>query len=1257
MCPGIAVAGGGGDGGGGSGGSSKKGKGKKGAGKKKGKKAPKGGKKSAKKGKCGSESEPVDVITGRVFTFDALDVAVAGPLPFAFTRSYSSSMNRRDMGLGFGWAHSLGWEVVLYRDRIEVWDDDGTPIVFDALPVGADVIGEEGWRLMRDSWGFAVDAGDGLWRIFSTSDSKGKRYRLTAIEDRNRNRIAITWDDEKIVEVVDSVGRVIRFSSDKAARMTAISMRMGGAHGPWTDLVRYEYDAAGNLIRVTDAENYASRFAYDERHLLLEHENRTGLVWRYVYDDKERCIEAWGHYPGRVDPSLLEKGLPTHLSDGLTPVKGLHHVKLAYYPEGYTEVATVSNVVRYFGNDLGLVEKEARGGGVVSNVYDDNGHLIQHTDELGAVTSYERDVRGRILRITSPLGHTDTFKRDAAGMIIEYVDPAGAVMTVDRDPNGNPVVVRYPNGAVASYHYNDRGLPIEVGLPNGGRVLSEYDQHYNLVRVVLPNGAEHRWTYDGWGRRLKQTFPNGRETSWAYDLRHDPISVATPAGVTYVEYDGEQRVVRHTAPNGTSLRRAYAGYNVLVEEVDEAGQPYSFRYDYEGTLREIRRPNGEVWSFDYDATGQCIHQRAFDGREYFFGYDVNSKLTSVTDSLGRKTSLVFDVEHNLVERVLADGTSETFDYDVRGDLIGARNDAIAIRYVRDVLGMVVRETTEIDGESQSVDVRYDMAARVVERSTTLGHLEKLERDVAGEVVRMQMQSPLASAHVAFGRAYDGSEILRELAGGGRIETERDVYQRVVRTELSGRRVAPRTDEPDYVGLKKGGVARAYRYDAVGNVVATYGRKGPATYQYDVLGRILEAARDDGTVITRWRHDAVGNRSGAAERYGAGDRLEQRGNVRYEWDADGQLIRKYEVDTLGDVVREWTYEWTAKGQLAAVGLPDGRRVEFRYDAFWRRIEKRVVDANGETMLTVRFLWEGDRLLQETRRTPDGATETRAFVFDDDGYVPLAQTTRDGWAHFVTDQIGAPEILADDRGGVIAELARTPSGQFEPTAVTPLRLQGQYADEETGLSYNRFRYFDPETERYISTDPIGVTGGLDSYALGRNSLGWIDPLGTIGLNTQVGDALEAKRVKQLKKDGWTVLDTKCGSNGIDILAVQKNKKGEITAMRIEECKANSSKLADTKNGKQMSQKWIKRNLARKRRKCKREGCKQGEQDMKDAEAFMNDPANKDKIGKFVIHGEVDSNTMKVTNMTQATVSTQGNAVTQGLPGPVDTAIPGP
>ncbi|EDV4151824.1 hypothetical protein DU258_25025 [Salmonella enterica subsp. enterica] len=185
------------------------------------------------------------------------------------------------------------------------------------------------------------------------------------------------------------------------------------------------------------------------------------------------------------------------------------------------------------------------------------------------------------------------------------------------------------------------------------------------------------------------------------------------------------------------------------------------------------------------------------------------------------------------------------------------------------------------------------------------------------------------------------------------------------------------------------------------------------------------------------------------------------------------------------------------------MSSNTETHYRYDALGRRTSKATYGRHtGHTARSrTDFVWEGFRLLQENMQQQGW----RTYLYDtEQPYTPVACVTGRGegrqvW-YYHTDVTGTPqEVTAADGTLVWAGYIRgfgenaadiSNSGAYFHQ---PLRLPGQYFDDETGLHYNLFRYYAPECGRFISQDPIGLAGGLNLYAYAPNPLSWIDPLG--------------------------------------------------------------------------------------------------------------------------------------------------------------------
>jgi RHS repeat-associated protein len=180
-----------------------------------------------------------------------------------------------------------------------------------------------------------------------------------------------------------------------------------------------------------------------------------------------------------------------------------------------------------------------------------------------------------------------------------------------------------------------------------------------------------------------------------------------------------------------------------------------------------------------------------------------------------------------------------------------------------------------------------------------------------------------------------------------------------------------------------------------------------------------------------------------------------------------------------------FVWDANGRLVE-SVSGGKKTVYQYDPLGRRISK---ETDG---VTTRFYWDGDALLGDV--TGD---DTREWVYYPGSFEPLVMIRNEEFYLYHNDPNGCPTRLLDESGKVVWAARYDALGKVKKLLVDeveqPLRLQGQYFDRETGLYYNRFRYYEPHIGSFISQDPLGLAAGENVYGFGPNTQTWIDPLG--------------------------------------------------------------------------------------------------------------------------------------------------------------------
>ena len=286
--------------------------------------------------------------------------------------------------------------------------------------------------------------------------------------------------------------------------------------------------------------------------------------------------------------------------------------------------------------------------------------------------------------------------------------------------------------------------------------------------------------------------------------------------------------------------------------------------------------------------------------------------------------------------------------------------------------------------------------------------------------------------------------------------------------------------------------RGYAYSGAGDLLAVADtNRGTTKYRHDAAHRLIEEVRPDGHA-RRFQHDAAGNLLEQPGLKGVvieeANRLKEANGERFTYNHRGDISERQGPN--GTTTR---YEYDAQDTLVRCDA-SGEPWTATYDGLCRRVQKTW---RGETTT---YYWDDFRLAAEVRQ--DGSC--RLYIYADDvalapflfiEYASLDAEPESGKRYYVfTNQVGAPIRVEDDGGKVCWSAQIDPYGtaHIDPgsTIDMPLRFPGHYFDQETGLHYNRFRYFSPELGRYIQSDPAGQIGGINVYAYLHNPLSDVD-----------------------------------------------------------------------------------------------------------------------------------------------------------------------
>ena len=1029
---------------------------------------------------CTVTGHPVDVSSGLFFT-DEEDFFLTGVIPISWERTWYSKSDYEGP-LGNGWHHTYDMGLVVDEQSVTLRLSDGRPIVL------GHPIGEEATLDIKERVELRVDS-DGRYTLYQidedlyyhfTQASYDEVHLLEHISDSNGFSLRLSYTAEGwLKEIIDTADRKLRFEHDKRGRILAVY-----APDPenWLHkevcIAHYCYDEQGNLLEETNAVGDSIRYAYEGR--LLTHEVwRNGVEWFFEYDGTEigaRCIHTWGS-------------------------QNIYNHKLRFF-KGYTEV-------------LDSYDKK-------TTYYHKDGLVYLRIDPNGAEWRTQHNDEGQVTAEIDPEGNSYLYSYDALGNRISNTDPEGGNIELtyykSRELRYRPLAVRTLDGGSWSFAYDRQGNVIERSNPKGAKTTLSYkdglveevtdsfgvvtklsyDRWHNVSEAADSRGNVTRYSYDGLGRCIEVVNAKGARQRRRYDLVGRIIGVDDFDGNHIkLSYDGIDNLI-HYQDDHQKVEYGYEGMWKLVRRRDHRGV-INFFHDCEERLREVRNENWESYDFTLDAAGYVIAESGFDGATRYYERDSAGRVLKETlpsgkfkrygyDKCGRVTEITHDYDQ--VEK-------HSYSYWISGRIREAVNEHARVSFRYNSLGLPVEERCD----EHLIERSYDKHGLIRSLQSSLGAQLSYERNEYGELICFKANEAETNARFTSEHQYDslGFELERLLPGGVSQSFAYDNIGRLVDSKTRHSAEQRRS--------------RHYRWGSADRLLSIEDdRYGLTQYSYSPSGELTMATYADGRKEYRLS-DKVGNLYNDPDKklrkYLEGGRIEKSGEWTFKYDKDGQLIEKFRGKAGFFSAKKdcWEYSWNQNGTLKGVFAPHrhGHWTSFTYDALGRRLTKL-----GD--VTFHYLWNGNVPLHEwqTGNRYVGSVLTpysedfKTWLFEEESFVPLA-LIQDGKAYsIVCDQLGTPTEAYDEEGkevwyrrldmnGKVLEETQ-PGLNPEGYVSIPFLFQGQYYDYETGLAYNRFRYYDPELGRYISEDPIRFASGtlaLHGYVEDSNS--WVDVLG--------------------------------------------------------------------------------------------------------------------------------------------------------------------
>lgn len=740
--------------------------------------------------------------------------------------------------------------------------------------------------------------------------------------------------------------------------------------------------------------------------------------------------------------------------------------------------------------------------------------LIESADgpriDVSDITHYEYDPKGHLTRITNALGQITEFSNfDVMGNPQTLVDPNGVVTTLAYAPQGWLLSVSTAT-ATTRLEHNAVGDITKLIRGDDSWLTYTWDDARRLIGVTNSVGEEAKFDLDPMGNRTATRLKDSagkltKQGQWIYDELGRLLQSVGAAGQTSrTQYDRNSNPTLATNPRNYSNNKAYDSLNRLVQNTNPLSGITRFEYDAHDNLTRVNDPRGVITRYQYDGLGNLIDLTSPDSGTSSYTHDAAGNITKKVDARGVVTLLTYDALNRLTaRRYPAKPQLDTqFHYDAItegnkgiGRLAGIEDHSGALHYTYNEQGNLTAQQhiPPINDliPPYTIGYGYNQANQLTRIDYPPGFSITYLRNNAGQVTDVQMQVGQEDP-TSFSRdiSYLPFGPLKSLAwaNGTTLERSYDLDYRLTAQTAAG-------------------WSNIYGYDANGNITKIQNSLlGELNYRYDALDRLT--GQENTSQQQTFNYDAVGNRTNKSVTPLIKNEVHDRAVTTYQYGAShNRLTQIDEQLVMSDAAGNLTHDradrhltYNEQNRLASVKRGSLMLGEFSYNALGQRTRK----ITPQSVTT--FLYGPDgQLLGEAEFDNKGKKQkSQYYVWLDNlllggmsvGYNEQGAVATSTPFYIHSDHLNTPRIATDSNQHTLWQWTSEAYGTGEASGSLTLNLRfpGQYYDAESGLYYNYFRDYDPETGRYVQSDSIGLEGGLNTYGyvLG-NPLSYTDPYG--------------------------------------------------------------------------------------------------------------------------------------------------------------------